>query len=36
MLKRTSDWIEAKGLPQPSASEIQLAGTEYVAAAIAA
>src|SRR5262249_17274931 len=36
MLKRTSDWIETKGLPQPSASEIQLAGTEYVAARIAA
>ena len=36
MLKQTSDWIEAKGLPQPNTVEIQLAGTEYVAAPLAA
>jgi hypothetical protein len=36
LLKRTSDWIGGKGLPQPSAAEIQIAGTEYVAVPIAA
>ncbi len=36
MLKRTSDWIEGKGLPQPSAADIQLAGIEYLAAPLAA
>jgi hypothetical protein len=36
MLKRTSDWIDGKGLPEPSAAEIQIAGTEYVSAPIAA
>ena len=36
MLKRTSDWIDAKGLPQPSATDIQMAGTEYLATPLAA
>jgi HKD family nuclease len=36
MLKRTSDWIDGKGLPEPSAAEIQIAGTEYISAPIAA
>lgn len=36
MLKRTSDWIDGKGLPEPSAAEIQIACTEYVSAPIAA
>jgi len=36
MLKRASDWIDGKGLPVPSAAEIQIAGREYVSAPIAA
>ena len=36
ILKRTSDWIEGKGLPQPNATEIQIAGTEYGSAPMAA
>jgi hypothetical protein len=36
ILKRTSDWIEGKGLPQPTASDIQTAGTEYLAGPLAA
>jgi hypothetical protein len=36
MRKRTSDWIEGKGLPQPSAADVQLAGIEYLAAPLAA
>jgi hypothetical protein len=36
MLKRTSDWIESNGLPQPTEPEIQIAGKEYLATAVAA
>src|SRR5262249_32525570 len=36
MRAKASNWIEGKGLPEPSATEIQLAGSEYVAAPIAA
>jgi hypothetical protein len=36
MLKRTSNWIDGKGLPQPSSADIQLAGIEYLAAPLAA
>ena len=36
MLKRTSDWIEGKGLPESSAADIQLAGTEYLPTPLAA
>jgi hypothetical protein len=36
MLRRTSDWIEGKRLPQPSAAEIRMAGSEYLAAPLAA
>jgi HKD family nuclease len=36
MRKRTSDWITGKGLPEPTAAEVQIASTEYVAAPIAA
>jgi hypothetical protein len=36
MLKKTSDWIDGKGLPEPTATEIQSAGAEYVSAPIAA
>jgi hypothetical protein len=35
-LKRASDWINGKGLPEPSVAEIQIAGTEYVSAPVAA
>ena len=36
MLKETSDWIAGKGLPEPTAAEIAIAGTEYISAPIAA
>jgi hypothetical protein len=36
MLKRISDWIYKKGLPQPSVADITLAGVEYLAASLAA
>ncbi len=35
-LKRASKWIDGKGLPEPSAAEVQVAGKEYVSASIAA
>jgi hypothetical protein len=36
MRAKASDWMEGKRLPEPSATEIQLAGSEYLAAQIAA
>ena len=36
MRARASGWIEGKGLPEPSAVEIQIAGTEYGSAPMAA
>jgi hypothetical protein len=36
ILKRASTWIDGKGLAEPSATEIQIARTEYVSAPIAA
>ena len=36
ILKRASDWFEGKGLPPPSAADIQLAGIEYLATPLAA
>ena len=36
MRARVSAWIEEKGLPEPSAAEIQIAGTEYGSAPMAA
>jgi hypothetical protein len=36
MLRRTFRWIQGQGLPQPTPAEIQMAGAEYLAAALAA